>query len=727
MADPLNNLDPTNLANVVAKLVQDVEELKQKKINVDKLADITPDLGDMRAGRFLALSSGREPTDADATGAGISSEGEPFNNDLWTVWSVYLGILQAGFSKTLGKLLFCAGKGIIDLSGINLEGLLYGIRQMAENPTDATCIRYGRLEMFLPDGSYIPGFGLTFTDAAAAPVNVLLNGDFASGDLTNWTQSAAGFSVIDNGDGTFSLEFNDNLGASETLVSDRVACAAGNKFALSLWTKDIFVHTIESYANIADTDIRSNHATTNYGSAGVNYAGSYSSGTCRILLKQNLPTIPMNAVVNSARLHFPVFGSTLSSTIEVYRLLRTFAELEATYNKATSADNWGTAGAENTGTDREAANIGTGTFAGSGSWQFDGYLTLNAAKVKEMCDGTFTNKGFLLKRNPETSDFEIETKAPGYDCDNDLELDWQEESHYDIVVNWYDALVAGTLLQTDSIASENGVTSIAERTKTLTAPAGALSFEVVITGENGREFWVKDIEIIALTILNRLYFGPELIYQDEIGKHRAVDSDGWERDYQTWTYVSATSFTVADASQYQVGDPLRCKQGGAYKYFNIAAIAGTTVTITGGADFSLAVGAITDNYYSHMPRPLGFPGYFLLTFPTWTTTGTAFTNQPVAVGSFMFSMQGKKVILTGAATTHATSGGTGMFIMTFAAGQLPNAGCYAAGASNNMTDHYDGLGYVDAGNHVFYIGKYDGTTLGANSKFITVGFTYLVA
>lgn len=85
-----------------------------------RLADVTADLGDVRAGRFLALSDGIEPT-IDGTGAFMSADGETFSGTKYHVGGVNAGALQAGFSATDGKFVAGGGEVTIDSAGVNIE------------------------------------------------------------------------------------------------------------------------------------------------------------------------------------------------------------------------------------------------------------------------------------------------------------------------------------------------------------------------------------------------------------------------------------------------------------------------------------------------------------------------------------------------------------------------------------------------------------------------------
>lgn len=125
--------------------------------------------------------------------------------------------------------------------------------------------------------------------------------------------------------------------------------------------------------------------------------------------------------------------------------------------------------------------------------------------------------------------------------------------------------------------------------------------------------------------------------QDGSGQSTIVHG-GWTLGSGTWTYASATTFTVpaADAGAMAVGTKIWLTQTTS-KYFYVTGVSGTTITVTGGSDYSLANAAITAPYYSNATTPYGFPDYFNYT-PTWTnlTVGNG-TN------SSRFTMKGKTV------------------------------------------------------------------------------------
>lgn len=108
--------------------------------------------------------------------------------------------------------------------------------------------------------------------------------------------------------------------------------------------------------------------------------------------------------------------------------------------------------------------------------------------------------------------------------------------------------------------------------------------------------------------------------------------DGWIGSGETWTYASATTFTISGdlTAKYRKGDKIKLTQTTVkYFYITIASHSAgtTTITVTGGSDYSLANAAITLPFYSKMDTPTGFPDWF-----NYTLSWTADSSNP-AIGN----------------------------------------------------------------------------------------------
>ena len=192
--------------------------------------------------------------------------------------------------------------------------------------------------------------------------------------------------------------------------------------------------------------------------------------------------------------------------------------------------------------------------------------------------------------------------------------------------------------------------------------------------------------------------------------HNVLTSGGWlEIPDGSWSYASATTIMVPSgaASIYAAGDQVRLKQGGAYKYFYVIAIADTTLTVTGGSDYSVANAAITDAAFSK-GGGVGHPGWFNYT-PTVTYAGGT-KNPTTLTVSFEFVINGKQLHVMGDGKLTRVSGDrtfttfttpfavtkitSGIFSCTFTADSVSAKTVYSGGTTwivNHGTMNSDGF------------------------------------
>ena len=104
-----------------------------------------------------------------------------------------------------------------------------------------------------------------------------------------------------------------------------------------------------------------------------------------------------------------------------------------------------------------------------------------------------------------------------------------------------------------------------------------------------------------------------LVTIDDNGKFSGDALDGWIYDTDTWSYVSTTSFKVSGKDvryRFPKGTKIKLVQSGSTKYFYVTAAnfsTDTTVTITGGSDYTLASATISGQAYSYAAAPQNFP------------------------------------------------------------------------------------------------------------------------
>jgi len=133
---------------------------------------------------------------------------------------------------------------------------------------------------------------------------------------------------------------------------------------------------------------------------------------------------------------------------------------------------------------------------------------------------------------------------------------------------------------------------------------------------------------------------------------------GWITANETWTYASATTFTVAgdQTDRYAVGDKIKLTQT-TVKYFSVIAVSysapNTTVTVTGGSDYTLDNAAITSPYYSKATSPVGFPQWFSYAVTASGVTGGTFVGRFRIVGRSCRVIQRNTANGTGSATSRS--------------------------------------------------------------------------
>lgn len=201
------------------------------------------------------------------------------------------------------------------------------------------------------------------------------------------------------------------------------------------------------------------------------------------------------------------------------------------------------------------------------------------------------------------------------------------------------------------------------------------------------------------------------VVEDGVGKkvtvaelRSAVYSDGWAEDDDTWTYASATTFTIAGVdrtSRFRKGTRVRLKQGGSYKYLAVVGSSfstDTTVTVFGGSDYSLANAAITDNAYSWFALPPGYPESFAYPVVWETDSGSVSIGNGTMTGTWMcLGNRAMQTIAWAAGSTTTFGGGGWRFPCPVApAGTFPGKG--NAQGIDSASTQYLGLCWTDGAN-----------------------------
>jgi hypothetical protein len=164
----------------------------------------------------------------------------------------------------------------------------------------------------------------------------------------------------------------------------------------------------------------------------------------------------------------------------------------------------------------------------------------------------------------------------------------------------------------------------------LTTAIAALNSLLEILETGSKISLITDVSVagtpLTATRMNNIEDGIDAL-DDLLVALQAVDNTGWTPARETWAYASATTITVPSGavSKYSVGTKIRYQNNdsGTYLYDYIVGVADTLLTVVGDA---VPNATLTDNYYSNVESPIGFPHWF-----NWTATYTGFSTAPTDV------------------------------------------------------------------------------------------------
>lgn len=188
-----------------------------------------------------------------------------------------------------------------------------------------------------------------------------------------------------------------------------------------------------------------------------------------------------------------------------------------------------------------------------------------------------------------------------------------------------------------------------------------------------------------------------------------VGESGWIPSTYTWTYASATTFTISGVdvtSIFTKGTKLRLTQT-TTKYFYVVSSSfstNTTVTITGGSSYTFANAAVTNPYFSYSDNPRGFPGYFSYT-PVASSAGG--TTPTFSTTTGRFSVTSNKVRydfhLTNSSGGTAGSGGSDFYVsIPISSTVYTSVLLGMAHIGSGATQEYNGVWVETAGTRVIF-------------------------
>mgnify|MGYP001088852733 CR=1 FL=1 len=192
--------------------------------------------------------------------------------------------------------------------------------------------------------------------------------------------------------------------------------------------------------------------------------------------------------------------------------------------------------------------------------------------------------------------------------------------------------------------------------------------------------------------------------------------DGWQPSNETWTYASASTFTVSGdvAAKYGVGTRVKFTQT-TVKYGVVVSSSysapNTTVTIAVNTDYTIANATISSNYYSYASNPVGYPHWFNWTGVLSVSGGTAPTYTQEFLNKFSVNGRTVTIMCDWGNSTGGTAGNGGNPIVLTA----PITKAFLSGA---FTAIGGGAAYKDGGKQSAIVARFqNASTTNINFKF----------
>jgi hypothetical protein len=222
------------------------------KLNVYTLSAITADMGNLNVNGLLTMIGDDSAITIGSPTAPTSSiAGTGIWIDKTGIYGLKTGASQFEISAITGGATFAGGNGTIDNGGINLNGLRYALRHLAYDP-DGNNGRYSSMEMVYPNGSTIPALRISFFDKVSG-TSVFPNGDFATGDFTNWTVTGSLAEVTTINRAHLRLDVASGVLGSVSIVSDKQAVTEGKSYSItyngSFVTSSLQITTFGAFVN----------------------------------------------------------------------------------------------------------------------------------------------------------------------------------------------------------------------------------------------------------------------------------------------------------------------------------------------------------------------------------------------------------------------------------------------------------------------------------------------
>lgn len=397
-----------------------------------------------------------------------------------------------------GEIAIAGGAGRLGKLGILMNGLRYAIQQTAANLLGEN-VRIGRLEMFLPAGSDVPAWGMTFSDQVEP---LIANGDFETGDLTGWnTDDPDYFEVVADAklDGAYGLHVKDVESGTKTIASNLFQVIPGVNYNLKMKINEFLYKSLEQVICPAEFAVSINSDNYSYPLDGhqTMRMGIYTGQTRihRVFVKFDLSAINPLAVIDQSLMRYYIYSRPSSGLLGArsLRLPTKSVTEEMNWQTYDGENSWSTAGdgGDSDSTFIENRNIYGGN---SGVWAFD--TNIDETMVKNWTDGSVANNGFMWRFSSSTEvagALVIYGRGSTYDPYLDLQI--SQASSYEVKINYYDDASKTTLISSTTICDNTDSIITREILMSVVPPSGASYAELVIEASQGVGFYVDSISI----------------------------------------------------------------------------------------------------------------------------------------------------------------------------------------------------------------------------------------
>ena len=183
----MNDLIEGNYTQVIIDLMERVKKLESREVRGSEASESYESMGLFEAGEFRAHADILDPHDPGEgfSGVRIIGEGVDINGVRYAIVGVTNDAPMFAISAETGEAFFCSGNAVINADGITVTDTLKWI--IKQTATNSTYTREAKIGMAIPEGEGVPALQLSLTSPGAS--ELMSNGDFETGDLTNWTKT----------------------------------------------------------------------------------------------------------------------------------------------------------------------------------------------------------------------------------------------------------------------------------------------------------------------------------------------------------------------------------------------------------------------------------------------------------------------------------------------------------------------------------------------------------